>query len=107
MNPIAYRLLPALFALAVISAPPARAEIKADGKALVQRMADQVIVILADKSFDRAAKEARFRQILAQNFDVATIGAYVMGPPWRQATPAQRADYLKLFETYIVKVYTG
>lgn len=110
MTPAASRLIPALLLLAAISVPagaPARADLKSDGRALVQAMADKVITILADKGMDRAAKEARFRQILVQNFDVPTIGAYVMGPPWRQASAAQRADYLRLFETYIVKVYTG
>jgi phospholipid transport system substrate-binding protein len=94
-------------ALAIPLAPVARADAKDDGKALIQRMADEVVTILANKGMDRAAKEARFRQILGKNFDVQTIGAWVMGGPWREATPAQRAEYLKLFEAYIVKVYTG
>ncbi len=97
-----------LLAAAALAAPaPAWADSKDDGKAIVQRMADQVVTTLANQGMDRAAKEARFRQILGQNFDVPTIGAWVMGPPWRTATPAQRTEYLKLFETYIVKVYTG
>ena len=110
MMPAPLRLVPALLLLAAFSAPlaaPARADIKDDGRALVQRMADQVVSILADKSIDRAGREARFRRILSQNFDVPTIGAWVMGAPWRGASPAQRADYLRLFEAYIVKVYTG
>lgn len=109
MMPLSRRLIPALLVLAAALplASPARADLKDDGRALVQKMADQVIAILSNPGMDRAAKEARFRQILQQNFDVQTIGAYVMGPPWRTATPAQRAEYLKLFETYIVKVYTG
>ena len=93
--------------LAIPFAPAARADAKDDGKALIQRMADEVVTILASGGMDRAAKEARFRQIMGKNFDVQTIGAWVMGAPWREATPAQRAEYLKLFETYIVKVYTG
>src|SRR5262249_45561424 len=63
--------------------------------------------ILGDASIDRAGKEARFRQIFGRNFDVPTIGSWVMGAPWRTASPAQKTEYLRLFETYIVKVYTG
>lgn len=100
------RLIPALM-LGVLLAPPAWAQAKDEGKAIVQKMSDQVVVILANTGIDRAGKEARFREILQQNFDVQTIGSWVMGPPWREATPAQKAEYLKLFETYIVKVYTG
>ena len=109
MMPPSRRLIPALIVLvaALPLSSPARADLKSDGRALVQKMADQVIAILSNQGMDRAAKETRFRQILQQNFDVQTIGAYVMGPPWRTATPAQRAEFLKLFENYIVKVYTG
>ena len=114
MIALSRRLVRALFLAAAVAAavaaplaPAAWADAKDDGKAIVQRMADQVVSVLANQGMDRAAKETRFRQILSQNFDVPTIGAWVMGPPWRGATPAQRTEYLKLFETYIVKVYTG
>jgi phospholipid transport system substrate-binding protein len=96
-----------LLAAAVVAPAAALADSKDDGKAIIQRMADEVVTTLANQGMDRAAKEARFRQILGQNFDVPTIGAWVLGAPWRTATPAQRTEYLKLFETYIVKVYTG
>lgn len=102
-----HALVLAAAAIALVAPPAARADAMDDGKAIVQRMADEVVSILANRGMDRAAKEARFRQILGRNFDVPTIGAWVMGPPWRGATPAQRAEYLKLFEAYIVKVYTG
>lgn len=103
------RLAQALLLASALAVPfgAARADSKDDGKAIVQKMADQVVSILANQGIDRAGKEQRFRQILSQNFDVPTIGAWVMGPPWREASPAQRTEYLKLFETYIVKVYTG
>ena len=112
MLALSWRLGQALFiaaaAMVAAAAPPdALADARDDGKAIVQRMADEVVTILANQGMDRAAKEVRFRQILGQNFDVATIGAWVMGAPWRAASPAQRAEYLKLFESYIVKVYTG
>jgi phospholipid transport system substrate-binding protein len=70
-------------------------------------MSEAVVGILADKAITRAEREARFLAILRQNFDVPVIGAWVMGRPWQQATAAERAEYLALFETYIVKVYTG
>ena len=111
MIAISRRLVPALLGAAlgcaVLFGPRAAADGKDDGKALVQKMADQVVAILADKSIDRAGKEARFREILGQNFDVPTIGSWVLGPPWREASAAEKAEYLRLFEIYIVKVYAG
>jgi phospholipid transport system substrate-binding protein len=35
------------------------------------------------------------------------IARYVMGRPWQTATAAQRQEYLGVFETYVVKVYTA
>ena len=100
------RLIPALFLL-VFVANPAAADLKDDGRAIIQKMADEVVAVLANKSINRAAREARFCQVLGQNFDMGTIGAWVMGPAWKQATEQQRAEYLRLFENYVVKVYTG
>lgn len=100
------QFLAVLAALLVFSAA-ARADAKGDGRAMIQKMADQVVAILSDKATTRAAREEKFRAVFRANFDVATIAAWVMGAPWQQATPAQRADYLALFESYIVKVYTG
>ena len=106
MRSVLPRLIQALLLLA-FAAMPAAADPKTEGREIVQKMTDQVVATLADKSLGRAAKEAKFRQILGENFDMGTIGSWVMGPPWRQATPQQRAEYLRLFENYIVKVYTG
>ena len=33
--------------------------------------------------------------------------AAVAGAAWRQATGQQRAEFLRLFEAYVVKVYAG
>ena len=50
-----------------------------------------------------------FRYIMeyCQGLDLAFIGRFVMGKHWSQATPAQRSDYLALFEGYVVKTYAA
>ena len=106
MKTLLPRLISALLLLTMI-AGPASADLRDDGRAVVQKMADEVMAAFANKGLDRAAKEARFRQVLGQNFDMGTIGAWVMRQAWKQATAQQRAEYLRLFENYIVKVYTG
>jgi phospholipid transport system substrate-binding protein len=83
---------------------PARAD---DGTALVSSMADTVVSVLKNRGLDQRTREARFRAIYRQNFDSATIGAWVMGRAWQAATPQQRTELLQLYETYVVKVYTG
>ncbi|MCW5774694.1 MAG: ABC transporter substrate-binding protein [Rhodospirillaceae bacterium] len=90
-----------------VAAAPARADAVAEGRAMIRAMADTVIAILANKGLPRTQREDRFRVIYRANFDHPVIAAYVMGPPWKTATQAQKDEYLGIFETYVVKVYTA
>jgi len=49
----------------------------------------------------------RFRQIFRADFDVPGIARFVLGPYWRLASPAQRQEFLALFENYIVQTFSG
>jgi phospholipid transport system substrate-binding protein len=100
-------LLAAAALLPLVAAPAARADVVSDSRAMIASMANDVIAILSNKGLGRADREARFRAIFRARFDLGTIAPWVMGRPWQDATPAQRQEYLGLFETYIVKVYTA
>jgi phospholipid transport system substrate-binding protein len=101
-------LLAAAALLPLVAAPPAAlADVVADSRAMIATMANDVIAILSNKGLGKADREARFRAIFRARFDIGTIGPWVMGRPWQDATPAQRQEYMALFETYIVKVYTA
>ncbi|MEE8152254.1 MAG: ABC transporter substrate-binding protein, partial [candidate division NC10 bacterium] len=39
------------------------------------------------------------------NFDLDTIGRFVLGRHWRAATPAQRRQYVTLFRTFVLESY--
>ena len=102
------RLAAGAAALALLpSAAAAQADRKAEGQAMLRAMAESVVAILSNRGMSRADREARFLVIFRQYFDLPAIGPWVMGRPWQQATPAERTEYLQVFETYIVKVYAG
>jgi len=69
-------------------------------------LGQQAIVVLQSTSGSLEQREQQFRQILAQNFDVPFIGRFVLGRSWRTATPQQQADYLALFEDFLVLTYS-
>jgi phospholipid transport system substrate-binding protein len=69
-------------------------------------LGQQAIVVLQSTSGSLEQREQQFRQILAQNFDVQFIGRFVLGRSWRSATPQQQADYLALFEDFLVLTYS-
>lgn len=52
-------------------------------------------------------REKRFRELFEQNFDVPAIGRFVLGRYWNTATPAERDEFLKLFEDLVVQFYSG
>lgn len=101
-------LFAAVLAVGAFVAPtaPSAATVVDEGKQVIMNMSDQVLSILKNKGLSRAAREQRFATIFRNNFDVPTIGRWVMGRAWRQATASQRATLMRLFEAYIVKTYT-
>lgn len=84
----------------------------AEGKALspsaqfVQKLGDTALMSLTGKNVTRATREKRVRDILRTNFDIATIGRFALGPYWKEASEAQRHEYMDLFEDMIVQTYT-
>ncbi len=85
-----------------VAAAPARA---ADPRAFVQNLADQAISIIKNQGESQAQRKAQFSTLFTSNFDVPTIGRFVLGRYWRTATPQQQQDYLAAFGQYVVAVY--
>ncbi|HYE51513.1 MAG TPA: ABC transporter substrate-binding protein [Azospirillaceae bacterium] len=85
---------------------PATAQVAADaaGK-FVQSLGDKVVAVVADGSATQDKRQAVFRALLNENFDVQTIGRFVLGRYWNAASQPQREEYQKLFENMIVGVY--
>ena len=73
----------------------------------VNRFGNRAIEALCAPGITDADREALVRDLLRQGLDLAFIGRFVMGKHWGQATPAQRSDYLALFEGYVVKTYAA
>ena len=99
----------ALASLAVHTAPPARADGTTDtsGAAqFLQWLGDQAITTLRSPNMSLEQREAVFRQLLAQGFDIPFIGRFVLGRYWNQATPEQRDEYTRLFGEFLLKTYS-
>jgi phospholipid transport system substrate-binding protein len=57
-------------------------------------------------SLPAAEQEARFRQLLDGNFDIAGISRFVLGPYGRTMSPAAQQQFAPLFRDYLARVYT-
>ncbi|MDE2029680.1 MAG: ABC transporter substrate-binding protein [Alphaproteobacteria bacterium] len=104
---------PVFFVLAIISVaspsafgitPAAQAQQTPAGK-FIQDLGDQAITVMADKSLSSAQRGRKYRHLLQNSFDMKTIGHFVLGRAWNAATPAQRQDFMKLFEQSVLRTY--
>ena len=53
---------------------------------------------LGNTSTDQAGKEAAFRGLFRETFDVPAISRFVLGKHWRRAAPDQREAFMASFE---------
>lgn len=77
-----------------------------DPAGFVLQLSNDAIQTLGQTN-DPAASKQKFRQILNEAFDVPWIGRFVVGHYWRQASPEQQKEYLKVFEDMLVQLYGG
>ncbi|WP_135075820.1 ABC transporter substrate-binding protein [Terasakiella sp. SH-1] len=77
-----------------------------EAEGFVQTMADKAMHSFRTIE-DDAALQKEFRMILNDGFDVRAIGKWVLGRYWRKAKPAEKEEYLKLFEDFIIVTYAN
>ncbi len=77
----------------------------AEARKFIEDLAASAIAALTPTDISRSEREARSRSLLQENFAVETIGRFVLGRYWQQATPEQREEYLRLIEDLIVTTY--
>jgi phospholipid transport system substrate-binding protein len=101
------RLLPtaiALFIGGAASAPPAVAA--TDPAALINDLGNRALEALGKKLGARQ-REARFRELFHEDFDVPAIARFVLGRYWRIATAAEQQEFVRLFAEYVTLAYSN
>ena len=89
------------------AAAPSQAKglVYSSAQSFIESLADQAVQALTAEGVSREDRQTRFRTLLNSNFDVNLIGKWVLGRYWRAASAAEKSEYLKLFEDYIVVTY--
>jgi phospholipid transport system substrate-binding protein len=97
-----------LFALAVafVAAPAGADDANPAASAFMQSLGSKAIGELTNPAVPQPERQARFRALLDEHFDVPTIAKFTLGRYWRTATDEQRAEFSKLFEDFIVQSYS-
>lgn len=95
-RPVWYVLI-VLAGLLAVPASGARASAE-DAGAFLDALNKTAIETLNDTAISEDRRLQEFRKLAQKSFDVPRISKFVLGINWRRATPAQREEFLDVFE---------
>jgi phospholipid transport system substrate-binding protein len=90
-----------------LSAPTVAHAQAASAKDFVQKLGDNAIKQLTDKTIPDNERVKRMRDMLRANFDEALVSKFVLGTYWAKASDDQRAEFQKLYEIVVAHNYAG
>jgi phospholipid transport system substrate-binding protein len=96
--------LSVLLILAALAAPIQARAAASDPAGFISDLGERAINVLTSTKSE-PERETAFRKLFDEGFDVPGIARFVLGPYWRTATDAQRDEFTKLFEAYIIHAY--
>ena len=77
----------------------------------VKRVVDDVLRIVASKELKKPRNEgkrrAELKKSIATIFDYTEMAKLSMGAQWRNRTPAEQKEFVRLFETLLENSYAG
>lgn len=78
-----------------------------DAALFINQLGNQAITALRATDLTLSQREAKFRSLLSQGFDLRFIGRFVLGRYWRRATPEQQNDYIALYGEFLLQTYAS
>src|SRR6185295_8335774 len=92
--------------IAVAQSAAATGDASPAALAFIQELGNDAIQELTNPAIPQAEREARFRRLLVDRFDMAAISKFVLGRFWRSANEEQRVEFQRLFVDFIVGSYS-
>lgn len=83
----------------------AQDEMRQEAENFVRSVSSRGIGFLQNKSLTYDQQRREFDALLRDSFDLRTIGRFALGRYWRNASKAQRSEYLKLFKNMVIESY--
>lgn len=91
--------------IALPSTPKAEAATAPDAAGYITDLGGRVLKLLQDKRSPEPERKLQFRELADRAFDVPKIARFVLGHYWVTAGEAERQQFVKAFEDYMVQVY--
>lgn len=97
------KALSALVFLVLVYAAPAQA---ANPEDFVKDMGDKAFASLSEVGLTQDQRTERFRGLLNDAFDLPRIARFTLGRYWRTATDEEKAEFVTLFEKFVIQAYS-
>jgi phospholipid transport system substrate-binding protein len=99
-------VLLAFFLVGLITPAAAAADPKAapDPRAFVEQLGAQVLEIIKSPT-SQTERQQKFEELFSRQFDVQTIGRFVVGRYWNRTPPDEQKQYLDTFRKYVAAIY--
>ena len=68
-------------------------------------MTDRVLKVLEDPALDQSQRRTEIRALALEAFDVAEAARRALGPHWTKRTPAERQEFVGLFQGLLERGY--
>jgi phospholipid transport system substrate-binding protein len=91
----------------LLTAGTARAEAATadDPGAFLSGFAQRAITMLTNESLSEERRREAFRELFTSGFDVDLVSRFALGRFWNQASEAERREYRRLFEEFVIATY--
>ncbi|MBX9697354.1 MAG: ABC transporter substrate-binding protein [Alphaproteobacteria bacterium] len=76
-------------------------------QSFITEVGNQIVAILANRSSSLDQRREQFRDVLRKNFDIKSIGKFVLARHWRKLTEDQKSRFIGLFEEALVENYSS
>jgi phospholipid transport system substrate-binding protein len=83
------------------------ADVNPAASAYIRAFGAEALKELTDPATPQTEREARFRRLFVEHFDLAALSKFALGRYWRSATDSQRREFKKVHEDFIVHSYAA
>lgn len=84
---------------------PARAQVAdiARASAFIQQTGNDLVAAINDTRAPVGQRRERVAAVLRRSVDIQGVGRFIIGRWWRQATPQEQAEFMRLFEETLIR----
>lgn len=101
-----FGLVFSLVAMLCFAAPTVQAS-EVEAKQFAEELGNKAIAVAANKGLSAAQKLDKLEDLFAQSVDIEGVAKFVLGRYWRDASDAQKKQYLKNYRDFLIKHYTA